>query len=894
MAPPKLKAASKSQPSTSTALVPTGPKEVFSKNAVRRDENGNKPLTARALVLRNGKYGSQGTGELVHMGKMSGREKLDLLAEDLIEQSKKAVALPFRLQESLNIADSQLAANLDELSDLHDPYLFQNKVLSEVRARAAPGSEKNQLELLRDSDHIASYVAARIHNAYMMAAAWRIIGDLLRDFADSGLEDRTVKSKLQRDPELRTRYLVLYDVVNIVTQASQDKFALLATTAPHYSQYFKKVEGGSSEEPEAFIFDWSFLKSVHKSFIDSLIVELCLPQSPIPRQILLQILHEAITESPREAKKFPQAVWDAMGDLSVLVKLQEIVESPLHGPDGDQWKKEPRQMPEEYENWVDAQIFSEQASHYYADFKNIIYPLSKTRQKANLDQLWSIVNKNYVTVSGKEPDELWQLDEIKQITPQWHAVKAPKGNSAYDSDDDDMPKRSLVKSKGGKKKTPLAITMGDDDDSDGSMPSLQTVSDSSDEQASDEDYSDYDDEDDEDEDGSGYDTDEEDMLRDMLREAMDTAMATPDFFDSKGAAPEFDALADERKGNPFLKLLGSLRGRMFSSSPAMKTATRTEPRRPFEGRPAGAPRQAPKMSTPKPTPSDALKSTKTTVEDVEDEDEAAAKDKKKKKKRPKKKKKKPTTEEGAAAPETPNIEQLSLTSETPATPATSASPVPSTATNGIPATPTSPSKAKKKPTPPKAPSFSSSTTLPSTSTTELALGRTETAQSAHKYLKEEGLLNGKEKIKSRADPANLASIPEKKKGYWSRFGKQDKTEEAEPNKKGSKFSFFSKLSKKTSTYMHQLLNTSEDEKKGLAPMKWEQFLKVMREMGFTYDPSTAGSSVRFDPPDPRDVPITFHRPHPDPTLYPVKLKEFGKKLKRYYGWSEEDFYKAAQ
>ena len=28
--------------------------------------------------------------------------------------------------------------------------------------------------------------------------------------------------------------------------------------------------------------------------------------------------------------------------------------------------------------------------------------------------------------------------------------------------------------------------------------------------------------------------------------------------------------------------------------------------------------------------------------------------------------------------------------------------------------------------------------------------------------------------------------------------------------------------------------------------------QVMREMGFRYDPSTAGSSVRFDPPDQRD------------------------------------------
>jgi len=28
--------------------------------------------------------------------------------------------------------------------------------------------------------------------------------------------------------------------------------------------------------------------------------------------------------------------------------------------------------------------------------------------------------------------------------------------------------------------------------------------------------------------------------------------------------------------------------------------------------------------------------------------------------------------------------------------------------------------------------------------------------------------------------------------------------------------------------------------------------QVMRDMGFDYDPSTAGSSVRFDPPDKKD------------------------------------------
>ena len=104
----------------------------------------------------------------------------------------------------------------------------------------------------------------------------------------------------------------------------------------------------------------------------------------------------------------------------------------------------------------------------------------------------------------------------------------------------------------------------------------------------------------------------------------------------------------------------------------------------------------------------------------------------------------------------------------------------------------------------------------------------------------------------------------------------------------------------------------------------------MTEMGFKIDPSTAGSSVRFDPHNPKDhvrihisssptsenysdlsvhiQPITFHKrmcpsitvrtshspwplAHPDPTLYPVMLKKFGKRLKRNYGWSEEDFYR---
>lgn len=113
-----------------------------------------------------------------------------------------------------------------------------------------------------------------------------------------------------------------------------------------------------------------------------------------------------------------------------------------------------------------------------------------------------------------------------------------------------------------KGKTPLAITEGYD--SDGSMPSLQTVSDSSEDDMgfmTDEDE-DEDEEDDETDDESDFDEEFEDHIRDMVREAMDIAQADPDFNDPRRQASVFEDMSADKKDNPFLKLLGSLRGTM--------------------------------------------------------------------------------------------------------------------------------------------------------------------------------------------------------------------------------------------------------------------------------------------------------------------------------------------
>ena|ERR1700722_13554816 len=82
------------------------------------------------------------------------------------------------------------------------------------------------------------------------------------------------------------------------------------------------------------VFDWEKLKETCESFFDSIIVELCFPKAPYPKFILYQILHDAIVECPNDAKRFPQALWDALGDLSVSLE-RSIAVIWLHVLAGD-------------------------------------------------------------------------------------------------------------------------------------------------------------------------------------------------------------------------------------------------------------------------------------------------------------------------------------------------------------------------------------------------------------------------------------------------------------------------------------------------------------------------------------------------------------------------------
>jgi hypothetical protein len=209
---------------------------------------------------------------------------------------------------------------------------------------------------------------------------------------------------------------------------------------------------------------------------------------------------------------------------------------------------------------------------------------------------------------------------------------------------------------------------------------------------------------------------------------------------------------------------------------------------------------------------------------VEDEDDVTPKSPKKKKKKPKKKKKTtPTTEEPLVSPvDSPaSPRPISPPSVSASPPAPQASRVPAAQSSKKPA----PNVPKSPTAPARAPSFNAS------AVSLAAPIEQTTAQSSRSYLQSENIATQKTKVKSRPDHASLFPIAEKTKGFFSKFsgGKgESKPTDGGEEKKGSKHSWFSKLGKKTKGYMHQLLNTSEDDTKGQKPMKWTDFLKVGR------------------------------------------------------------------
>ena len=64
----------------------------------------------------------------------------------------------------------------------------------------------------------------------MVASAWKIIYDTLKNLAAEGITDENIKAKLKTDTELRQRYMVLYDMTRNLVKLFHTRVSVLATT----------------------------------------------------------------------------------------------------------------------------------------------------------------------------------------------------------------------------------------------------------------------------------------------------------------------------------------------------------------------------------------------------------------------------------------------------------------------------------------------------------------------------------------------------------------------------------------------------------------------------------------------------------------------------------------
>lgn len=197
----------------------------------------------------------------------------------------------------------------------------------------------------------------------------------------------------------------------------------------------------------------------------------------------------------------------------------------------------------------------------YRNWKDLVYPLEKTKEQSLLDDMWRLIDsvslalsqerlvdasQNYRNVSGKGIDGLWSLTEELDVVPQWHAFYVHNLSEEFDSGNEvskgDTKTIALRRKRSISELPELLISSGssnNEDSSDGDFP---------------DDESDYDE--------TSYDTDEEEEFHGLLRAAMEKVHDSARLDTGSNLLVRGDGDTD----NPFMKVFGSLRGNVDSST----------------------------------------------------------------------------------------------------------------------------------------------------------------------------------------------------------------------------------------------------------------------------------------------------------------------------------------
>lgn len=211
--------------------------------------------------------------------------------------------------------------------------------------------------------------------------------------------------------------LVSVSDASFVYVFTDDNSGIFIPTVDHYSQYFMRAtkdDTKSTSHSAYMMFNQSQSLGAYKSLIDTIVMELIFPDSEYELHVLYACLREALDEQPRRSSRFDQRLFDALGDLAVRCRFLlsycsilrfisnlsaqvtsqalDLVETPLSGSDGRDWKESTPQTTEEFDQYLQAEYISVDAARDVAGLKDLISPLERIKNQAVVDELWKLVN----------------------------------------------------------------------------------------------------------------------------------------------------------------------------------------------------------------------------------------------------------------------------------------------------------------------------------------------------------------------------------------------------------------------------------------------------------------------------------------------------------------------
>lgn len=158
------------------------------------------------------------------------------------------------------------------------------------------------------------------------------------------------------------------------------------------------------------VFDKMKLRNAHRSFVDAVILEIILPDSQYPRHVLFECLHMAIEDSPSDGNRFPQLLWDAVGDLAVrgahvihqscrltssqvTVRFLDVLDGALMPGQKESWSTRDPDISPEHLAFFEATTLSKRASQDTKSYEDVLYPLSKAKTPKNVETFWKLVEE---------------------------------------------------------------------------------------------------------------------------------------------------------------------------------------------------------------------------------------------------------------------------------------------------------------------------------------------------------------------------------------------------------------------------------------------------------------------------------------------------------------------